>query len=75
MVNDQVQVSADLAHGQSPYCLFAGRSGGNHSSLNRYGNEKNVLSLLEIEPRFFGLPAHSLVTGLTEILNLLGKGK
>jgi len=75
MVISQVQVLAVLAHGQSPYCLFAGRFGGNHSRLNRYGEENNVSSLLGIEPRFFGLPAHSLVTGLTELLNLPEKGK
>jgi hypothetical protein len=37
-----------------------------HSRYTRCG-EQNVLPLLEIEPRFSGLPAHILVTILTEI--------
>jgi hypothetical protein len=37
-----------------------------HSKCTRCG-EQNALPLLEIEPRFSGLPVHILVTILTEI--------
>jgi hypothetical protein len=75
MVDGQVQVLAILTHRQSPYFLFAGRFGGKHSRLNHYGEEKNLLSLLGIEVRFFGLPVHCLVTTFTELLNPPEKGK
>ena len=33
-----------------------------------FGQEKNLLTLPEMEPQFFGCPAHSLVTILTKVI-------
>jgi hypothetical protein len=45
----------------SPRYLLDGRPSGFQSQSGRYGEEKNLLPLLEIEPRILGRPARSLV--------------
>ena len=64
MLNAQVQVSAVLAQNRARIFHLLGGLGET--------TEKRKISyiLLGIEPRFFGFPAHSLVTTLTELLYL-----
>jgi hypothetical protein len=60
-VRDQFLRPAALSPGESFRCPFCKRVCGPHRQSGHYKDEKNLLSLLEIEPRYLGRPARSLV--------------
>jgi hypothetical protein len=44
---------------------------GPNSRSGRYGEEENLLSVLEMEPRFLGRPTPSLLAAPTELCRLM----
>jgi len=60
-------------HGKIPWYPLNGRLGEPKSQSEFCGQEKNLLPLPGIEPPFLIHPASSLVTILTEILQLINR--
>jgi hypothetical protein len=62
MVNGQLHAPAALPPGKSLRYQLTRRIGGPQNRSGRNGEEKNLFSLPEIEPRLLGCPARSLFT-------------
>jgi hypothetical protein len=58
-VSGQLQALTALPLKRESPVIFGQRMGGPESQFGRYGDEKDLLLLLEIEPQFLGRPVRS----------------